>query len=129
MELIEKYGLKNRVILNTEFIPDKEVKYYFGAADVVVQPYRSATQSGITPMAYHFERPMIVTDVGGLPEIVPDEKVGLVVKPEAKFLADAILKFYSVGEQHFIGYIKSEKQKYGWDRMAHSILALSHVQK
>ncbi len=129
MDLIEKFGLKNRVILNTDFIPDKEVKYYFCAADVVVQPYRSATQSGITPMAYHFERPMIVTDVGGLPEIVPDEKVGLIAKPDPKSLADAILKFYSVGEQHFIEYIKSEKQKYGWDRMAQAIIALSHVQK
>jgi len=129
LELIEKYKLKDKVILKTGFIPDNDVKYYFCAADLVVQPYRSATQSGITPMAYHFERPMIVTNVGGLPEIVPDEKVGLVTDPEPNALADAILKYYNIGEQYFITYIKTEKQKYSWDRMARSIISLSHVQK
>jgi len=128
-ELIEKFGLQDQVILRTDFIPDSEVKNYFCASDLVVQPYRSATQSGITPMAYHFERPMIVTNVGGLPEIVPDGKVGLVAESDAESIAQAILKFYSIGEQHFITYIKSEKQKYGWDRMAQSIISFDHVQK
>ncbi len=128
-DLIEKYQLQDQVILKTGFIPDSEVRYYFCAADLVVQPYRSATQSGITPMAYHFERPMIVTNVGGLPEIVPDGKVGLVADPEPSSLAEAIIKFYDIGEQHFITYIKSEKQKYGWDRMARSIISFNHVQK
>lgn len=128
-ELIEKYRLKDCVILEKDFIADKDVKFYFCAADVVVQPYRSATQSGITPMAYHFERPMIVSNVGGLPEIVPDEKVGLVSEPNPKSLADAILKFYEIGEQHFTTFIKTEKQKYGWDQMANSIISFTHVQK
>ncbi len=128
-DLIQKYGLQDQVILKTDFIPDSEVKYFFCASDLVVQPYRSATQSGITPMAYHFERPMIVTDVGGLPEIVPDGKVGLVAEPDAESIADSILKFYSIGERHFITYIKTEKQKYGWDRMAQSIISFDHVQK
>lgn len=129
LDLIEKYQLKNQVILETNFIPDKEVKFYFCAADVVVQPYRSATQSGITPMAYHFERPMIVSNVGGLPEIVPDEKVGLITNPDSKSLADAILKFYDIGEQHFISYIKTEKKNYSWDKMVGSIISLANVQK
>ena len=128
-DLIEKYRLQDHVILKTDFIPDSEVRYYFCAADLVVQPYRNATQSGITPMAYHFERPMIVTNVGGLPEIVPDGKVGLVAEPEPSSLAEAITRFYDIGEQHFITYIKSEKQKYGWDRMARSIISFNHVQK
>ena len=66
LEQIEKLGIKDQLILRTDFIPDSEVKYYLCAADAVVQPYRNATQSGVTPLAYHFEKPMIVTNVGGL---------------------------------------------------------------
>jgi glycosyltransferase involved in cell wall biosynthesis len=120
--IIEENNLKEQLILHTDFIPDAEVKYYFCATDLVVQPYRSATQSGITPLAYHFEKPMIVTDVGGLPEMVPDEKVGLVSDPDPQSVADAILKFYSVGESHFIPFIQKEKQKYSWERMAQALL-------
>ena len=65
-EQIEKLGIKDQLILKTDFIPDSEVKYYFCAADAVIQPYRNATQSGVTPLAYHFEKPMVVTNVGGL---------------------------------------------------------------
>lgn len=129
LDLIDKNNLRDCIWLRTNFIPDHEVQYYFSSADVVVQPYRSATQSGITPMAYHFEKPMIVTDVGGLPEIVPDGKAGLVCKPEPDAIADAILKFYSIGEQHYIDYLKIEKQKYSWDRLVRAIISLSHVQK
>ena len=81
-EQIEKLGIKDQLILRTDFIPDSEVKYYFCAADAVIQPYRNATQSGVTPLAYHFEKPMIVTNVGGLPSLVPNEKAGLVVEPD-----------------------------------------------
>lgn len=129
LEQIRHLGLEDLVVLRTDFIPDSEVRYYFCAADAVVQPYRSATQSGITPMAYHFERPMIVTRVGGLCEIVPDEKVGLVCEPEAGSLSEAILKFYTFDPQHFLTHLRQEKQKYGWDRMAQALIELSHVQK
>ena len=71
-EQIEKLGIKDQLILRTDFIPDSEVKYYLCAADAVIQPYRNATQSGVTPLAYHFEKPMVVTNVGGLPTLVPD---------------------------------------------------------
>ncbi|GAA4308514.1 glycosyltransferase [Compostibacter hankyongensis] len=125
--LIEQYGLADQLILRTDFIPDNAVKYYFCAADLVVQPYRSATQSGITPMAYHFEKPMVVTRVGGLPEMVPDEQVGLVTDPDPASLAGAILKYYTFGEAHFVPFIQKEKQKYSWARMARTILELSDV--
>jgi len=124
-EKIDQLGLRDKLIQRTDFIPDSEVKYYLSAADVVIQPYRNATQSGVTPLAYYFEKPMIVTNVGGLPSLVPHEKVGLVVEPEAKSLADGILKFYQLGEAHFIPHIREEKKKYSWKNMADAIFELS----
>jgi glycosyltransferase involved in cell wall biosynthesis len=73
--------LIGQLILRTDFIPDSEVRYYLSAADFVIQPYRNATQSGVTPLAYHFEKPMLVTNVGGLPDLVPDGKVGWLPSP------------------------------------------------
>ena len=124
-EQISKLGIRDQLILRTGFIPDQDVKYYLSAADVVVQPYRNATQSGVTPLAYHFEKPMIVTDVGGLPSLVPHEKVGLVTKPDPTSLADAILKFYELGEQYFIPHLRIEKQKYSWSNLVNTIKSLT----
>ncbi len=120
-EQIEKLGITDQLILRTDFIPDSEVKYYLCAADAVIQPYRNATQSGVTPLAYHFEKPMIVTNVGGLPSLVPDGKVGLVVEPNPDAIADGILKFYQLGEQFFIPHLRSEKQKYSWANLVKAI--------
>ncbi len=120
-ELIEKSGIKDQLILRTDFIPDAEVKYYLCAADAVIQPYRNATQSGVTPLAYYFEKPMIVTNVGGLPSLVPDEKAGLVVEPEPKAIAAGILKFYQLGENFFIPHLKEEKKKYSWSNLVSAI--------
>ena len=122
---IEKLQIKENLILKTDFIPDSEVQYYLCAADAVIQPYRGATQSGVTPLAYHFEKPMIVTNVGGLPSLVPHEKAGLVAEPDAKSIADSILKFYQLGENYFIPHLRSEKQKYSWHNMTVSILELA----
>jgi glycosyltransferase involved in cell wall biosynthesis len=124
-ELAERLGIKDRLILRTGFIPDNEVRYYLCAADAVIQPYRNATQSGVTPLAYHFERPMVVTNVGGLPALVPHEKAGLVVKPEAESIAAGITKFYQLGEDHFIPYLRQEKLKFSWHAMISSILDLA----
>jgi glycosyltransferase involved in cell wall biosynthesis len=126
-EQIEKIGIRDQLILKTEFIPDSEVKYYLCAADAVIQPYRSATQSGVTPLAYHYEKPMIVTNVGGLPSLVPHEKAGLVVAPEPKAIADGILKFYQLGENYFIPHLRSEKLKYNWSNLVHTIVDLAEV--
>lgn len=121
-EQIIQTGIKDQLILRTGFIPDSEVKYYLCAADVVVQPYRNATQSGVTPLAYHFEVPMIVTNVGGLPQLVPDDKVGLVAQPDAASIADKINEYFEKGDQYFLPHLLEEKKKYSWDKMTRAIL-------
>jgi glycosyltransferase involved in cell wall biosynthesis len=127
-ELIAQNRLQDRVILRTNFIPDSEVKYYLCSGDCVVQPYKHATQSGVTPLAYHFEKPMIVTNVGGLPSLVPNEKVGLVCEPNPEAIASSILRFYQLGEQYFIPHLRSEKQKYSWSKLTETIFKLADVQ-
>ncbi len=129
-EQIEKLGIKDQLILRTDFIPDSEVKLYLCAADAVIQPYRNATQSGVTPLAYHFEKPMVVTNVGGLPSLVPDGKVGIVVEPTPTAIADGVLKFYQLGENYFIPHLRNEKVKYSWATMASTISQLANdIQK
>lgn len=122
-EIIQRLGIADRLILKTQFIPNSEVKYYLSAADLVVQPYRSATQSGVTPLAYHFEVPMVVTNVGGLPQLVPDEKVGLVADPTPESIAKKITRFFTLGEAHFLPHLKEEKKKYSWQKLVDAILA------
>lgn len=129
LDLVKENGLQDSLILKTNFIPDSEVRYYLCSGDCVVQPYKNATQSGVTPLAYHFEKPMIVSNVGGLPSLVPDGKVGLVCEPEPNSIADAILKFYQLGEQYFIPHLRSEKQKYSWSKLTEAILELSNVRR
>jgi glycosyltransferase involved in cell wall biosynthesis len=124
-EQIEKLGISDQLILRTNFIPDSEVKYYLCAADAVIQPYRSATQSGVTPLAYHFEKPMVVTNVGGLPSLVPHNKVGLVAEPNPSSIANAILDFYQLGENYFIPHLRSEKLKYSWASLVNTIKTLA----
>ena len=123
-QLIRENGLQESVILRTGFIPDNEVRLYLSAVDCVVQPYRNATQSGVTPLAYHFEKPMIVTNVGGLPSLVPNKKAGLVTEPNASALADAIVRFYQLGEDYFIPHLRNEKQKLSWANLLTAILEM-----
>ena len=121
-EMEKQLGLEGKIIWRTDFIADEQVKNYFCASDIIVQPYKTATQSGVTQIAYHFETPMLVTNVGGLPEIVPNGKVGYSVEPEAKVIADAISDFYSNGRYaEFVENIKEEKKKYSWDRMLENV--------
>jgi D-inositol-3-phosphate glycosyltransferase len=123
--LIEKLKLENLVIQKNDFIQNEEVASYFSAADMVVQPYKDATQSGVTQIAYHFDKPMLVTKVGGLPEMVPDGKVGYVVDLQPKAIADALIDFYeNKREQAFIEEIKKEKEKYTWDKMYATLMNL-----
>lgn len=122
LEQIERLGIADRVILKTDFIPDSEVNRYFCAADVVVQPYKTATQSGVTQIAFNFEKPMIVTRVGGLPEIVPNEKVGFVVEPDPTQIADTIMRYYEENWQDRLTEgVKAEKKKYLWSNMTRAI--------
>ena len=125
LQQINRLGINDDVILRTDFIPDSEVKYYLCAADAVIQPYRNATQSGVTPLAYYFEKPMIVTNVGGLPSLVPNEKAGLVTEPTAQSVANAILRFYQLGENYFLPHLRSEKQKYSWSNLTNAIKEIS----
>jgi D-inositol-3-phosphate glycosyltransferase len=124
-EIIEKHNIADDIILNDRFIKEEEVALFFSAADLVVQPYRSATQSGVTQIAYHFEKPMLVTDVGGLSEIVIDGKSGYVVPPEPAKIADAIDDFFTNNRQEqFLQGVKDEKVKFTWDKLTTSILEI-----
>lgn len=121
-QIINKNNLENSVILKTEYIPTQEVRYYFCAADMIVQPYRTATQSGVTQIAYHFERPMLVTNVGGLPEIVPNNKVGYVTEINSKSIADAIVDFYTNDrEQIFAQNTIIEKHRFLWSSFVQGV--------
>jgi glycosyltransferase involved in cell wall biosynthesis len=126
-EQIAKLGIQQQLILKTDFIPDSEVKHYLCAADVVVQPYRSATQSGVTPLAYHFEVPMIVTNVGGLPALVPDGKVGLIAEPVAADIANKIKQFFKTGALSFLPQLVQEKTKYSWSKMTSTIFQVADL--
>ena len=126
MDQIEQLGIGQRLLLYTDFIPDHEVNRYFCAADLVAQPYKSATQSGVTQIAFHFERPMLVTRVGGLPEIVPHEKVGFVVEPAAPPIADGIVRFFQEDWQlRLTDGVREEKKKYAWGNMTQAILQVA----
>ncbi len=120
-EQVATLGLQDKLILRTDFIPDNEVRNFFCAADVVIQPYRNATQSGVTPLAYHFEIPMIVTNVGGLPSLVPDGVVGLVAEPNAASIAEKITEYFTINDQFFLENIKEEKKKFSWEKMVNAI--------
>lgn len=120
-ELLNDPEISQHLILRTDFIPDSQVKNYLCAADVVVQPYRNATQSGVTPLAYHFEKPMIVTNVGGLPGLVPHERAGLVAEPDPKAIAAMIERFFELGGNYFLPHLRSEKAKYSWHKLVLAI--------
>lgn len=123
LTIIKELKLENRVILKTEFIRDEEVKYYFCAADMVVQPYKNATQSGVTQICYHFNKAMLVTNVGGLAEIVPHEKAGYVVEPDVDAIAEALHNFYTSHRQkEFETFVEHEKKKYAWSLMADKVV-------
>lgn len=117
-ELIARYSIENEVILHNEFIADALLPAYFGAADLIVQPYKSATQSGVTQVAFHFEKPMLVTNVGGLGEIVHHGKMGYAVAPDPVAIADSVIDFFSADRSAaFTDYLRREKVKYEWNRM------------
>jgi glycosyltransferase involved in cell wall biosynthesis len=121
---IKNLDIAEELILKTDFIPDSEVGFYLSAADFVIQPYKNATQSGVTPLAYHFNKPMLVTNVGGLPALVPDKKVGLVAEPNANSIAEKIVELYHFGEEYFLPFLLEEKQKYSWQNLVNSIIKL-----
>ena len=115
---IAALGLEERVVVRNEFVPDALLPALFGAADIVAQPYRSATQSGVTQVAFHFETPMLVTDVGGLGEIVHHGRMGYAVRPEPAAIAEALTDYFTNDRQaDFTRYLTKEKDKYSWSRL------------
>ena len=121
-ELERELGLAGRIIWRSDFIPNNEVAYYFNAADIVVQPYKSATQSGVTQVAYHFEKPMLVTDVGGLAEMVPAGKVGYVTPVDPNAIAASLIDFYEHDRAaEFRPGLLEEKKKYAWSNMTRAV--------
>lgn len=125
LDQIRNSGLDDRVLLVNDFIPNSEVAPYFCAADAVIQTYLSATQSGVTQIAYFYDKPMIVTQVGGLAELVPDGKVGLVVPVDKDAIADAIVNFYSrnLGPA-MIPAIREEKKRFTWSAIVQKLMAM-----
>ena len=123
LSLIEQLGLQDRVVLHDRFIADEDVRYYFSAADALVLPYRTATQSGVTQIAYNFSLPMIVTRVGGLPEIVPDGRVGIVCEPDAESIKEALSQLYEGDTlQRFKNNFAEERKRFSWGAMCDKLL-------
>ncbi|MCC2546809.1 glycosyltransferase [Hymenobacter sp. BT175] len=123
---IRQHHLESRLVRATEFIPNERVVDYFCAADLVVQPYKNATQSGVSQIAYHFERPMLVTDVGGLAELIPAGKVGYVTKAQPSPIADAILDFYQhQREAAFTEGVREQKKQFSWSEMVGALKAVA----
>ena len=127
-EIIARQNLEDQVIMKTNYIPNEEVKYYFGAADLVVQPYKTATQSGISQLAYHFEKPMVVTNVGGLPEIVENGKAGYVVEVSEEAIAAAIFDFFHQQQKEKLtkGVIEN-KEKFSWKNMVEGLIRMERI--
>ncbi len=126
-DLIDKHHLGECILQADKFIPDSEVNIYFSAADLIVQPYKSATQSGVTQIAYHFNKPMVVTNVGGLPEMCPDGEVGYVCEVDPTSIADGVIRYFgddAETKNQMVENIKVIKKKYSWDILVESILNL-----
>lgn len=122
---IAQNGLTERIVLRNEFIPDADLRKYFGVADLIVQPYKSATQSGVTQVAFHFEKPMLVTNVGGLGEIVHDHKMGYACNPDAQSIATDLLDYFNNSRQSaFTQYLINEKSKYAWSNLTQKFIEM-----
>jgi glycosyltransferase involved in cell wall biosynthesis len=126
--LIKKHHLESRLVRATDFIPNEQVANYFSAADMVIQPYKNATQSGVSQVAYHFGRPMLVTDVGGLAELIPHGVVGYVVPPTASAIANALVDFYTHNrEEALAAGVRQEARKFSWEVMVAALKEVARV--
>lgn len=130
MDLIQKLKLEEHIILKNEFIANEDVKNYFCAADIIAQPYKNATQSGVTQIGYHFEKPMLVTNVGGLGELIPHNKVGYVVEPNKDAISESLLAFFNENRrEEMVENVKKEKEKFSWGKMIDTINELDNLIK
>jgi glycosyltransferase involved in cell wall biosynthesis len=126
LTLVDELGINGEVTIKNEFIASEMVKYYFCAADLIVQPYKTATQSGITQIGFHFERPMLVTRVGGLPEIIQHDKDGYVVDTDPESIAQYISKYYDESKEvPFSAALKTSKERFSWNYFNKKLIHLS----
>lgn len=125
LQLIKKLKLQDHVIVHDKFIPNDEVRDYFCASNLVAQTYRNATNSGVTMVGYFYEKPMLVTNVGGLSEIVPNEVCGYVVENNCALISEKVVDFFTKDrEKEFVKNVKIEKKKYEWIEFINSLLTL-----
>lgn len=125
-QIIDDLELRNHVILANHYIEDSDVSLYFSAADLVAQTYKTATQSGVTQIAYYYNRPMLVTDVGGLSELVPHQKVGYVTSQDTQEISDCIFDFYEHKRApEFSKNIASERDKFTWESLIDNLFNVS----
>jgi glycosyltransferase involved in cell wall biosynthesis len=125
-KIIDDLELKDHIIHANHYIEDSEVSLYFSAADLVAQTYKTATQSGVTQIAYYYNTPMLVTDVGGLAELVPHQKVGYVTSQNSKEISDYIFDFYENDRlSEFSKNIESERNKFTWESLIDNLFKVS----
>jgi len=123
--MVSELGLDDKVIMKNEFIPNSGVVDYFCASDLVVQPYKHATQSGVTQVAYHFEKPMVVTNVGALPEMVAHGTAGYVTTVDDREIASSILDYFeNEREAKYVSNLHEEKKKFSWENMIRAVDSL-----
>lgn len=128
LDIIASLNINKSIVLHTDYIPDDKVNLYFCAADIIAQPYKSATQSGVTQIGYHFEKPMLVTNVGGLPEIIEDQKCGYVVEVNSKAISSALIDFYENNrEDEMLVEVKKAKAKFEWNKLTQAIFKIFNI--
>jgi glycosyltransferase involved in cell wall biosynthesis len=125
IQLAEENGVSDIIDFRFEFVPNEKVNQYFCAADLVVLPYKSATQSGVVPIAYHFDKPVVVSNVGGLPEIVVEGKTGFICEPNSTSMVEGILKYYESDLEQYSPFIAEYKKKLSWENFARVVLELA----
>ncbi len=125
LQLAEENGVSDVIDFRFEFVPNDKVNQYFCAADLVVLPYKSATQSGVVPIAYHFDKPVVVSNVGGLPEIVDEGKTGFICEPNPEQIANGIIEFFKFKSIDFSSNVAEYKKQFSWDNYTNVVLELA----
>lgn len=126
LPLAKELDINDRIVWENEFIADQDVRHYFGMADAVVFPYRSATQSGVTQIAFHFSLPMVLTRVGALPEIVPDGECGIVCEPSVEGIAEGIMRYLNADRSELVAGVNRRKQLYSWSYFAAKVVGVAN---
>lgn len=120
--ITEDSSLKDRIHWHTHFIPNEHVSAYFSVADLVAQTYKSATQSGVSQVAYHFDVPMLITNVGGLSELVPHDVAGWVSEPNIKSISEGLVEVFKADRlRHYQKNLPAIKSEFSWEKMVKAL--------